>query len=101
MRNYAQIVGRVANIPSKFQVKNVYAELGSTFAFSAISHPRLAAGIIGTLVNGLGSDHVLWGTDSVWYGSPQWQIDALRRLQMPQDLQERFGFSDLGSYDSD
>ena len=28
-----------------------------------------------------GADHVLWGTDSIWYGTPQWQIDAFRRLR--------------------
>jgi len=55
--------------------------------------------MIGMLIKGLGPDKVLWGTDSVWYGSPQWQIEALRRLQMPEDLMEWFGFASLGSAD--
>jgi uncharacterized protein len=37
----------------------------------------------------------LWGTDSIWWGSPQWQIEAFRRLEMPQDLQTRFGYKPL------
>ncbi len=35
------------------------------------------------------ADRVVWGTDSVWYGSPQWQIEALRRLEIPDDMMEK------------
>ena len=34
----------------------------------------------------LGADHGVWGTDAVWTGSPQWQIEALRRLEIPEDM---------------
>ncbi len=44
----------------------------------------------------MGHEHVLWGTDSVWYGSPQWQIEAFRRIEIPTDMQERHGFAPLG-----
>jgi hypothetical protein len=43
---------------------------------------------------------VLWGTDSVWYGSPQWQIEAMRRLEIPEDMQKKYGFPALGGADS-
>jgi hypothetical protein len=86
----------LAEIPAKYGVRNVYGELGTTFATSAVTHPRHAAGILGTLIKGMGADHVLWGTDSVWYGSPQWQIEAFRRIEMPEDLHEKFGFPMLG-----
>jgi uncharacterized protein len=33
----------------------------------------------------------------VWYGSPQWQIEALRRLEIPEDMQRKYGFAPLGS----
>ena len=89
----------LAEIPAKWGVSNVYADIGASFAFTVLTHPRLAAAMIGTLVNGLGADKVLWGTDSVWYGSPQWQIEAFRRLTMPDDLRERFGLPDLGPAD--
>jgi hypothetical protein len=56
--------------------------------------------MMGTLVKGLGADHVFWGTDSVWYGSPQWQIEALRRLEIPEDMQRKHGFAPLGPADS-
>ena len=55
--------------------------------------------MMGILIKGLGYDHVFWGTDSVWYGSPQWQIEAFRRLEIPEDLQKRFGFAPLGPAD--
>jgi hypothetical protein len=47
----------------------------------------------------MGEDNVFWGTDSVWYGSPQWQIEAFRRMEIPEDLQEKFGYAPLGEAD--
>ena len=64
-----------------------------------MANPRFAAALVGTLVKGLGADHVLWGTDSVWYGSPQWQIEAMRRLEIPEDMQKKYGFAALGGAD--
>ena len=89
----------LAEIPAKFGVTNVYAELGTCFANTAVTHPRLAAAMLGTLIKGVGVDKVLWGTDSVWYGSPQWQIEALRRLEIPEDMQKKHGFAPLGPAD--
>ena len=89
----------LAEIPAKYGVKNVYGELGTAFANSAVANPRFAAAFVGTLVRGLGADHVLWGTDSLWYGSPQWQIEAMRRLEIPADMQKEHGFAPLGAAD--
>lgn len=89
----------LAEIPAKYGVSNVYAEIGTAFANSAVANPRFAAALIGTLVRGLGADHVIWGTDSVWYGSPQWQIEAMRRLEIPEDMRRQHGFAPLGPAD--
>jgi hypothetical protein len=89
----------LAEIPAKYGVSNVYGEVGTAFANSAVANPRFAAAFIGTLVRGLGADHVIWGTDSVWYGSPQWQIEAMRRLEIPEDMQKKHGFAPLGPHD--
>ena len=89
----------LAEIPQKFGVKNVHAELGTCFANTSVTHPRLAAAMLGTLIKGLGQDKVVWGTDSVWYGSPQWQIEAMRRLEIPEDMQKKHGFEPLGAAD--
>ncbi len=87
----------LAEIPEKFGVKNVYGELGTCFANTCVTHPKLAAAMMGTLIKGLGSDKVIWGTDSVWWGSPQWQIEGLRRLEIPADMQKQYGYAPLGS----
>ena len=92
-------VSDLAEIPAKWGVSNIYADTAASFAFTVLTHPRLAAAMIGILARGLGADHVFWGTDSVWYGSPQWQIEALRRLNTPADLMQRFGLPDLGPAD--
>lgn len=89
----------LAEIPETYGVNNVYAELGTTFGSCAITHPRLAAAILGQLIQKMGSDRVIWGTDSVWYGSPQWQIEALRRIEIPDDMQNAHGFAPLGAAD--
>ena len=89
----------LAEIPSKHGVTNVYAELGTSFAGSVITHPRHCAAMLGTLVRGVGTERVLWGTDAVWYGSPQWQIEAFRRIEIPADMQKKHRFAPLGAAD--
>ena len=42
-----------------------------------------------------GADHILWGTDSIWSGSPQSQIDRLRRLKMTDELMEKYKYPEL------
>jgi len=74
--------------------------MGTSFANSCTANPRFAAALLGTWIKGLGADHVVWGTDSVLYGSPQWQIEAMRRLEIPEDMRRKHGFAPLGSAQS-
>jgi predicted TIM-barrel fold metal-dependent hydrolase len=89
----------LAEIPQKYGVTNVYGDLGQIFAHSTVAEPRMCAAMMGMLVKGLGADHVVWGTDAVWTGSPQWQIEALRRLEIPEDMQRKHAFLPLGPAD--
>jgi hypothetical protein len=89
-------VSDLARVPEKTGTGNVYAEMGTSFATSAVVDPRFAAAVVGTWVKGLGATNVVWGTDSVFHGSPQWQIEALRRLEIPEDMQKKYGFAPLG-----
>jgi uncharacterized protein len=73
---------------------NVYAELGSTW-FNLLRDPTQAAHALGKLVVALGPDRILWGTDSIWYGSPQGQIEAFRTFEISSEFQERFGYPAL------
>lgn len=79
-------VSELMKLAEENTAQNIYAEIGTSFASSCISHPRFCAAFIGTLLNGVGPDRILWGTDSVWYGSPQWQIEAFRALRIPEDM---------------
>jgi len=73
---------------------NVYAELGSTWR-SLMASPDEAAHVLGKLIVAVGEDNVLWGTDSIWYGSPQDQIQAFRSFEITPEFQERFGYPAL------
>ena len=74
---------------------NVYAELGTTFGSAVITYPGLAAHILGQLLRDFGEDRIVGGTDSIWYGSPQWQIEAFWRFQLSDALRERYGYPQL------
>ena len=89
----------LAEVPAQNGASNIYAGSGTAFASTAIVNPRLAAAVLGTWIKGLGASNVVWGTDSVLYGSPQWQIEAMRRMEIPEDLQEKYGFAPLGPAD--
>jgi predicted TIM-barrel fold metal-dependent hydrolase len=92
-------VSDLAEIPEKYGVTNVYGDVGQLFAWSVVAEPRLGAALMGILGKGLGYDRVCWGTDAIWTGSPQWQIEGLRRLEIPEDMQKKYGFKPLGPAD--
>jgi hypothetical protein len=73
---------------------NVYAELGSTWRF-VMRDPDSAAHLLGKLLTYVGEDNVLWGTDSIWYGSPQDQIQAFRTFQISAQLRERHAYPEI------
>jgi predicted TIM-barrel fold metal-dependent hydrolase len=73
---------------------NVYAELGSTWRF-LMRDPEQAAHGLGKLIRYCGPDNVLWGTDSIWYGSPQDQIQAFRAFQIAPALREKHGYAEI------
>ena len=73
---------------------NVYAELGSTWRF-LMRDPEQAAHGMGKLLKVCGEDNVLWGTDSIWYGSPQDQIQAFRTFQISSELRAKHGYPEI------
>jgi uncharacterized protein len=89
----------LADIPAQYGVNNIYADVGQLFATTLVAEPRVCAALMGILIKGMGVDHVCWGTDAVWTGSPQWQIEGLRRLEIPEDMQKKYGFGPLDSAD--
>ncbi len=75
--------------------KNTYAEIGTTWASSIVTFPTVAAHIMGQLMKFMGPDRIVFGSDAVWYGSPQWQIDAMWRFQIPEDLRKKYGYPEM------
>lgn len=73
---------------------NVYAELGSTWR-ELMKKPDQAAHVLGKLLKHLGEDRILWGTDAIWYGSPQDQIQAFRAFEISTEYQEKYGYPAL------
>jgi len=73
---------------------NVYAELGSTWR-TIMGDPDEAAHVLGKLLLAFGPERILWGTDSIWYGSPQDQIAAFRNFEITEAFQEQFGYPAL------
>ena len=71
---------------------NVYTELGGAWSRAVLQGPEASAHFLGKLLNAFGADRILWGTDAIWSGSPQWQINALKVFQMPESLMEEFGY---------
>jgi hypothetical protein len=58
-------------------------------------YPDQAAHVLGKLLRHVGQDNLLWGTDCLFYGSPQPLIQAMRTFQISEELRERHGYPKL------
>ena len=81
------------------KMNNVYCEIGSFFNTLSVVDPVMCAHGMGKNIKTYGSDHVVWGTDCLWWGSPQWGIDAFKRFQIPDDMCEKFGYKKITKED--
>ena len=81
------------------QMNNVYCEVGSFFNTLAIVHPEVCMHGMGKNIKHYGADHVIWGTDCLWWGSPQWAIDAFKRFQITDEFCEKFGYKKITKED--
>jgi predicted TIM-barrel fold metal-dependent hydrolase len=77
------------------RLRNVYAELGTTMASMIVTFPTVWAHLIGQLLYYMGPERIVYGSDSLWYGGPQWQIEALWRYRIPDDIRERWDYPQL------
>ncbi len=73
---------------------NVWADLGTAWR-EVLDDPEQASHLLGKLLLRVGEDRVLWGTDAIWYGSPQPQIMAFRAFEIGADHQARYGYPAL------
>lgn len=84
----------LAEQAKKAKVKNIYAELGALAQVMA-NDPQRFAHLMGRLLDGLGADHILWGTDSPILGSPHWQIQGFQAFTIPPEMIEKFKYQQL------
>jgi uncharacterized protein len=84
---------------SPHPLRNVYAELGTTMASMIVTFPTVWAHLIGQLMYYMGSDHIVFGSDSLWYGGPQWQVEALWRYQIPDEIADKWHYPQLTEHD--
>lgn len=77
------------------KIKNIYFELGGTFNATSVFLPEVCMHMLGQMLQVAGADHILWGTDSIWNGSPQSQIERMRRLKIKDALIEKYQYPQL------
>jgi predicted TIM-barrel fold metal-dependent hydrolase len=74
---------------------NVYPELGSSFGSKVVAGPIALGHFLGRLLHAFGEDNIVWGTDAMFNGTPQWQINAFKAFQMPEQLRDEFGYPEI------
>src|SRR5215470_1209166 len=72
----------------KSKAKNIYTELGGLCRIM-VQEPARFAQMMGTLLDGLGADHILWGTDTPVIGPPHWQIQGFQAFTIPDEMIEK------------
>jgi predicted TIM-barrel fold metal-dependent hydrolase len=77
------------------ELKNIYFELGNTFHQTSMFAPEMCMHMLGQMLQVVGPDRILWGTDSIWGGGPQSQIERFRRIRIRDDLVERYRYPPL------
>jgi predicted TIM-barrel fold metal-dependent hydrolase len=93
---YIPWVSDLIDIVKRNKLKNVFFELGSTWNGTSSGRPEVAMHLFGQILNlPGGEDQIIWGTDSIWGGSPQSQIERFRRFQIRDDIAEKYGYRKL------
>lgn len=93
---YIPWCSELIDIVKRNNLKNVYFELGSTWNGLSAGNAVGAMHLLGQIMNlPGGEDRIIWGTDSIWGGSPQSQIERFRRFQIREDIQEKYGYKPI------
>jgi predicted TIM-barrel fold metal-dependent hydrolase len=93
---YIPWCSELIEIVKKNNLKNVYFELGSTWNGLSMGNAVSAMHLFGQVLNlPGGEDRIIWGTDSIWGGSPQSQIERLRRFQISDEVAEKYGYQKI------
>jgi len=74
--------------------KNVYAEMGTAWLLH-MNNVEGAQHYVGKALKHLGEDHLVWGSECVWFNSPQPQIEAFKTFEISQEFQDTYGYPAL------
>jgi len=72
---------------------NLYASLAATINF-IVRAPRQFAEVLGKLLFWCGEDKIIYGSEAPIF-HPQWALRAFSNFEIPQDLQEGYGYPAL------
>ena len=75
--------------------QNVYAEMGSAWALAMLNAEQAQHYVGKLLKHTWARTTLVWGSECLWFGSPQPQIEAFRALQISTEFQERYGYPEL------
>jgi uncharacterized protein len=73
----------------------VYAELGGVVPNLMTGRVEEAMHFFGKLLKHIGEDRIVWGTDCLWFGSPQPVIEAFRCFEISKEFQEKYDYPEL------
>jgi uncharacterized protein len=74
---------------------HVYAETGGVWPNLMTGRVEEAMHYWGKLLLHIGEDRIVWGTDCLWFGSPQPAIQAFRCFEISQQFQDTYGYPAL------
>ena len=73
---------------------NVWVDIATLWR-QLLTTPDQAAHAMGKLLSRVGEQRVMWGTDAIWYGSPEPQIMAMRTFEITPQFQEAYTYPAL------
>lgn len=74
--------------------KNVYAEMGSVWSM-LMNDPVLSQHYVGKMLKYVGTERLVWGTESIWLGAPQPQIAAFKLFKISDEIRDKYGYPDF------
>jgi predicted TIM-barrel fold metal-dependent hydrolase len=83
-----------AEVARKAKVKNMYCELGG-LAKLMWKDPQRYTKLLAMMIDAMGADHILWGSDTPIWGPPQWQVQFFQALKIPDEIIEKYPRSHL------
>lgn len=88
----------LANIAARFQ--NIHLLISPMIQLS-LARPRLIQKLLGELLQSVGSERLLYGSEGAVSGNPTPFIEALWNFEIPEDLQEGYGFPEITRQDKE